>query len=272
MSGKIGKKFIDPEMTDDLELAQEALARSQGDGTLQGLINQLQSNKYDASNPNGYETPAQLNTRDTNNRDRMNHTGTQSASTISNFSSAVLSTVLTGLSTGVAAAITATDSVLSALGKLQATLSAHIGSGDTSHAAVTQTVNGFMIASDKVKLDNALGRIVYPLISAPTAAANTVYTSVGTQYSWVQARNPLIKSGVIVFYATITTRNFQIRVVNLDTGAVLGTSAIISISGLNVLPITLPTTDCRIGIQILKSASGGTSPTVDACQIGFETI
>lgn len=45
--------------------------------------------KYDASNPNGYETPSQLNTRDTNNRARANHTGTQTASTISDFSSAV---------------------------------------------------------------------------------------------------------------------------------------------------------------------------------------
>ncbi len=38
--------------------------------------------KYEASNPNGYETPAQLNSRDTANRARANHTGTQPASTI----------------------------------------------------------------------------------------------------------------------------------------------------------------------------------------------
>lgn len=44
--------------------------------------------KYDASNPNGYEIPSQLNTRDTNNRARTNHTGIQLASTISDFSSA----------------------------------------------------------------------------------------------------------------------------------------------------------------------------------------
>jgi hypothetical protein len=41
--------------------------------------------KYDASNPNGYETPSQLNARDTANRSRSNHTGTQTASTISDF-------------------------------------------------------------------------------------------------------------------------------------------------------------------------------------------
>jgi hypothetical protein len=41
--------------------------------------------KYDATNPNGYETPAQLDARDTANRARANHTGTQLKSTISDF-------------------------------------------------------------------------------------------------------------------------------------------------------------------------------------------
>lgn len=44
--------------------------------------------KYNASNPNGYETPAQLDARDTANRDRANHTGTQLAATISDFNAA----------------------------------------------------------------------------------------------------------------------------------------------------------------------------------------
>ena len=47
--------------------------------------------KYNASNPNGYETPSELNARDTANRARSNHTGTQLASTISDFNSAVYS-------------------------------------------------------------------------------------------------------------------------------------------------------------------------------------
>lgn len=38
--------------------------------------------KYDNTNPAGYETPAQLNTRDTNNRSRTNHTGVQTISSI----------------------------------------------------------------------------------------------------------------------------------------------------------------------------------------------
>ena len=76
--------------------------------------------KYDASNPNGYETPVQLATRDTNNRNRSNHTGTQLAATISDFLSSVLGTVLTGLSTATNSVINSSDTVLSALGKLQA--------------------------------------------------------------------------------------------------------------------------------------------------------
>jgi hypothetical protein len=45
--------------------------------------------KYDDSNPDGFETPSQLNVRDTNNRARANHTGTQLASTISDFDTEV---------------------------------------------------------------------------------------------------------------------------------------------------------------------------------------
>jgi hypothetical protein len=48
-------------------------------------VNSALSLKYDASNPSGFETPAQLNARDTANRNRSNHTGEQSASTISDF-------------------------------------------------------------------------------------------------------------------------------------------------------------------------------------------
>jgi hypothetical protein len=38
--------------------------------------------KYDNSNPAGYETPTQLNSRDTANRNRVNHTGFQEISTV----------------------------------------------------------------------------------------------------------------------------------------------------------------------------------------------
>ena len=74
--------------------------------------------KYDASNPNNYETPAELNSRDTANRNRANHTGTQLANTISNFATAVKNVVLSGL-TLVNSAVTNSDTVQEAIGKLQ---------------------------------------------------------------------------------------------------------------------------------------------------------
>lgn len=80
--------------------------------------------KYDASNPNGYETPAQLNSRDTANRSRANHTGTQLSSTISDFATSVLSVLLTGISFALATPVLATDSILTAIGKLQAQINA----------------------------------------------------------------------------------------------------------------------------------------------------
>jgi hypothetical protein len=107
--------------------------------------------KYDASNPNGYETPTQLNTRDTNNRARANHTGTQLSSTISDFASGVLAVVLTGLSTATNAAISATDSVLAAMGKLQAQISARLVSAnnlsDLASASTARTNLGLGTAA-----------------------------------------------------------------------------------------------------------------------------
>ena len=67
-------------------------------------------------------------------RNRANHTGTQLASTISDFASTVRSTVLTGLSTATNAVITATDTVLSALGKLQKQITDNL-STLTSHTS-----------------------------------------------------------------------------------------------------------------------------------------
>lgn len=77
-------------------------------------------NTSDLTNDAGFETPTQLNSRDTNNRNRSNHTGTQLASTISNFAATVLGTLLTGISFVTSTPVVATDSILVAIGKLQA--------------------------------------------------------------------------------------------------------------------------------------------------------
>lgn len=71
--------------------------------------------------------------------------------------SRVLNTVLAGLSTVTNAAVTASDTILVAFGKLQKQFTDHFGTGGSSHPEVTTSVNGFMSAADKVKLDGLSG-------------------------------------------------------------------------------------------------------------------
>lgn len=102
----------------------------------------------------GIATGATANDTDANLKNRANHTGTQLATTISDFAAAVLATVLTGFSTATQSAVVATDTVLSAIGKLQGQLNAHVGSGGSSHAVVVAAgAAGFMSGADKTKLD-----------------------------------------------------------------------------------------------------------------------
>ncbi len=134
--------------------------------------------KYDASNPNNYETPTQLNARDTANRSRANHTGTQLTSTISDFSSATLAVLLTGISFVTNSAILATDSVLVAFGKIQAQLNGHFGSGGTAHAVATTIAAGFMSALDKIKLDGIVSDVISFTTVALTNTSNATFVTV----------------------------------------------------------------------------------------------
>lgn len=90
----------------------------------------------------------------TTDRDRANHTGTQLASTISDFATTVRATILTGLVTTTNAVITATDTVLTALGKLQkqisdnlTTLTNHTSNSSNPHS-VTKSQVGLSLADN----------------------------------------------------------------------------------------------------------------------------
>jgi len=87
------------------------------------LINNGLMTKEDFNKLAGITTGATKNDTDANLRNRTNHTGTQTASTISDFVATVRGTVLSGLSVVANTAIVATDTILVALGKLQAQVS-----------------------------------------------------------------------------------------------------------------------------------------------------
>jgi len=145
----------------------------------------LSANDYtnaDLAKLAGIAEQASKNAPDSQLRDRSTHTGVQAISTVTDlqatldakepgiaagtaaqywrgdktwrdFATDVRATVLTGLSTATNTAIAAADTLLGALGKLQAQISAHFGSGGGAHAAATTGAAGFLSAGDKAKLD-----------------------------------------------------------------------------------------------------------------------
>ena len=92
---------------------------SQGDIPLATTTTAGKMSAEDKAKLDGIAAGATVNDTDSNLKNRENHTGTQLAETISDFAATVRGVALSGLSLVSAAAITTTDTVLSALGKLQ---------------------------------------------------------------------------------------------------------------------------------------------------------
>lgn len=103
----------------DLTSTQATVLINVATTSLKGLMNPADKTKLD-----GIATGATANSTDAVLLDRSNHTGTQLASTISDFAATVRSTVLTGLSLVSVTVISATDTLLVALGSLQAQITA----------------------------------------------------------------------------------------------------------------------------------------------------
>jgi len=125
--GTLGK--LQKQITDHFGAGGTAHANATAGGTA-GFMTGSDKTKLD-----GVATGATANSSDATLLARANHTGSQLASTISDFAATVRSTVLTGLSTATNAAIESTDAVLAALGKLQAQITGHTGATSGAHAA-----------------------------------------------------------------------------------------------------------------------------------------
>jgi hypothetical protein len=155
--------------TDDLDDITEGTTNKHFTQTektkLSGIEEGAEVNEVNAADIANFETTTQLNARDTANRDRTNHTGTQLASTISDFFTQVRATVLTGLSTASSAVVTATDTVLVAFGKLQAQLANKLNTGANSGLAGT---------GHKFVIVNADGQIIREANASYDATTKTV--------------------------------------------------------------------------------------------------
>ena len=114
----------------------------------------------------GIATGATANDTDVNLKSRANHTGTQTASTISDFVATVLASVLTGLSTVTNATITATDTVLGALGKLQKQITDHLANTSNPHSVTKAQVGlGSVQNTDTTNPANITQSATYRFVS-----------------------------------------------------------------------------------------------------------
>jgi hypothetical protein len=123
----------------------------------------------------GIATGATANDTDANLKDRSNHTGTQLAATISNFASTVLVTVLTGLSLASSAVISATDTILQALGKLQAQITG------------MKTMNSFIRLANVTGYGSETNNKVFIYSTVEdSAGSDLVHVSSATEGSYVE--------------------------------------------------------------------------------------
>ena len=92
---------------------------------------------------------------------RANHTGTQLASTISDFAATVRATVLTGYALGSNAVLAATDTILEAFGKLQAQINAKLTANapvvGATKTKITYDANGLVTSGADADIADVTG-------------------------------------------------------------------------------------------------------------------
>lgn len=164
-------------------------------------------------------------------RNRANHTGTQLSSTISDFMVGVRGVMLSGLSTSTSTVISTVDTILSALGKLQAQITslssqlsnkADIGAldakaDDTEITAINESITALeTVSTSSIPSPTSISSVTQNVLlkegkTVQLMLRGTITTTVGTSYTL-----GTIPEGYrpnVAFY-----KNIQIR----DTSAVLG--------------------------------------------------
>lgn len=159
---------------------------------------------------------------------------------VNNLAATIRGTILTGIDFSVNLAIAASDTILGAFGKIQKQLTDHIGVAGSVHPAVTTTVNGFMIATDKVKLD---------AIKAAKTAADLTNSSNATSVSISDLSVTCVVGKSYHFVYSITYKSAATNTglaISLNGTAVGGISAFVQMAANdtvgNLNPFTGPIT------------------------------
>ena len=137
----------------------------------------------DKTKLDGVATGATQNSSDAFLRARGNHTGTQTASTISDFALTTLATLMTGFTLIAGGAVSAADSLLVAVGKLQKQINdLFSGKQDTLVSGTTlKTVNGSsLLGSGNIAVTAAPA----PVITDATTARTAALAEAGSYIRW----------------------------------------------------------------------------------------
>jgi hypothetical protein len=115
------------------------------------------------------------------------------------------------------------------------------------------------------------GKIAYTLNNGKFMATPTSYTSIST-FSWIQARYLGYLNGIVIFHATITDRNLDVKLRNITAGVDLGSITNISATGVYTFNILAPTMNAHLELQIRKTLSGGASPVIEGVSLEFDQV
>ena len=163
-------------------------------------------------------------------RARGSHTGTQLAATISDFASTVQATVLTGLSLISVTVIAATDTVLVALGSLQAQITALTTSSNSKVQSVSAGTNTTVTGTATAPIVNAptMTATVGGVVPTPPNNTTTFLRGDGTFATPAPVATITTQDESVSLSSTVTTLNF---VGGGVTASGVGASTTITIPG-----------------------------------------
>jgi len=183
--------------------------------------------KYDSSNPLQFETPSQLDDRDTDNRSRTNHTGFQLASTISDFTQASrLSVVDDFITNGITDKSPSQNSVFDGLQKKLNLPTGFITGLQLSINALDNTkfdiAPGIYVVTDFTDLANTAVQIINYAgatgITPNYLGVNTAsYIALNSSQTIIQSSSPFLNSDrrtLATIGAVIHSNNVNINVTN----------------------------------------------------------
>jgi len=123
-------------------------------------------------------------------------------------------------------------------------------------------------SSIKMSMTLANHRAEYQLVTVDSKANNMGWTTLAV-FPWVDSRHSNFVLGKIVTVVDIANRALNIRYRDVTNNVTLGQVLNVNTDGSLVFPVTNPTTDATIELQISKSNVGGTSPLVRGCVVEY---